>query len=38
MKNILHSVHPDDDAHYKSMGLTKGVVEPWEAGICQGNL
>ena len=30
MKKILNSVHPDDDAHYASMGLTRNVVYPWE--------
>lgn len=33
MRKILNSIHPDDDAHYKSMGLTKGVVEQWEDGM-----
>ena len=33
MKKVVKSIHPDDDAHYKSMGLTKGVIEPWEDGM-----
>ena len=32
MRNILKSIHPDDDAHYRNMGLTRGVVEVWEDG------
>jgi len=27
MAKILKSIHPDDDMHYESMGLTRGVVE-----------
>ena len=33
MRKILNSVHPDDDAHYESMGLTRNVVQPWEDGM-----
>jgi len=33
MKKILNSIHPDDTAHYESMGLTKGTVELWEDGM-----
>lgn len=33
MKKILKSIHPDDAAHYQSMGLEKGVVHPWEDGL-----
>ncbi|MBQ8207007.1 MAG: hydroxyneurosporene dehydrogenase [Bacilli bacterium] len=32
MKKILNSIHPDDELHYKKMGLTKDVVEIWEDG------
>ena len=32
MKNILNSIHPDDDLHYKSMGLKRGQVELFEDG------
>ena len=30
MKKILRSVHPDDDLHYKNMGLDKTEVALWE--------
>lgn len=30
---ILKSIHPDDAVHYQSMGLEKGVVQPWEDGL-----
>ena len=33
MSRVLKSIHPDDDQHYKSMGLTRGIVEPWEDGL-----
>lgn len=33
MSKIIKSVHPDDDMHYEKMGLTRGVVEPWEDGL-----
>jgi len=33
MKKCFNSIHPDDDAHYKSMGLTKNVIEVWEDGM-----
>lgn len=33
MKKILKSIHPDDDLHYKKMGLTKDKVEIWEDGL-----
>ena len=33
MRKILNSVHPDDDAHFEKMGLTRGVVHPWEDGM-----
>ena len=32
MKKILNSIHPDDDLHYKKMGLNKNEVELWEDG------
>lgn len=32
MGRILNSVHPDDDAHYEKMGLTRDKVELWEDG------
>ncbi len=32
MKKIVTSIHPDDMVHYEKMGLTKGVVKPWEDG------
>lgn len=32
MKKIQKSIHPDDDIHYKKMGLKKNEVEPWEDG------
>lgn len=33
MKKIQKAIHPDDDAHYQSMGLTRGKVEMWEDGM-----
>jgi len=33
MAKIRKAIHPDDDAHYSSMGLTRGIVEPWEDGM-----
>ena len=33
MRKILNSAHPDDDAHYESMGLIRNVVQPWEDGM-----
>ena len=33
MAKIRMAIHPDDDAHYSSMGLTRGIVEPWEDGM-----
>lgn len=33
MKKILKSIHPDDDMHYKSMGLNRDTVEIWEDGF-----
>ncbi len=33
MSKIRRSVHPDDDSHYESMGLKRGIVEPWEDGM-----
>ena len=33
MSKILNSIHPDDDTHYKSMGLTRNVIEVWEDGM-----
>ena len=33
MAKILHSIHPDDEAHYKSMGLNKNSIELWEDGM-----
>ena len=32
MSRILKSIHPDDDAHYEKMGLTRDKVELWEDG------
>ncbi len=32
MKKIQKSIHPDDDLHYKKMGLSRGTVELWEDG------
>ena len=32
MAKILKSIHPDDDAHYSSMGLQRDRVEIWEDG------
>ena len=33
MKKVLKSIHPDDDAHYQSMGLKRNVIELWEDGM-----
>ena len=33
MGKFLNSIHPDDDAHYQSMGLTRNKVEIWEDGM-----
>lgn len=33
MRKILNSIHPDDDLHYKKMGLKKGIVKQWEDGM-----
>ena len=33
MKKIRKSIHPDDAAHYQSMGLKKDIVELWEDGM-----
>ena len=32
MRNVLKSIHPDDDLHYEKMGLKRDVVELWEDG------
>jgi len=32
MSRIQKSIHPDDDAHYSSMGLCRDRVEEWEDG------
>ena len=32
MKKTQKSIHPDDDLHYKAMGLTRDRVEIWEDG------
>lgn len=32
MNKFKKSIHPDDDFHYKKMGLTRGAVELWEDG------
>ena len=32
MSKILKSIHPDDDAHYDKMGLTRDKIELWEDG------
>ena len=33
MAKVLKAIHAADDAHYKKLGLTKNVVEPWEDGM-----
>ena len=33
MKKIQNSIHPDDESHYKSMGLTRNKVELFEDGM-----
>lgn len=33
MKKFQHSIHPDDPAHYESMGLKKDTIELWEDGM-----
>ena len=33
MKKILQAIHPDDDLHYKKLGLKKDTVELWEDGM-----
>ena len=33
MAKILQAIHPDDDAHYKSLGLQRNVIELWEDGM-----
>lgn len=33
MKKILSAIHPDDDFHYKKLGLTRNKVELWEDGM-----
>jgi len=33
MKKILPAIHPDDDYHYKKLGLKRNVVEIWEDGM-----
>ncbi len=33
MKKFLRSIHPNDDAHYEKMGLTRNTVEIWEDGM-----
>ena len=33
MIKILNSIHPDDDAHYNKIGLTRDKVELWEDGL-----
>lgn len=32
MKKIQNSIHPDNEVHYKKLGLTKDKVEIWEDG------
>lgn len=32
MNRIKNSIHPDDNAHYEKMGLSRDRVEPWEDG------
>ena len=32
MKKIQKSIHPDDDLHYQTMGLSRDRVELWEDG------
>lgn len=33
MVKILKAIHPEDEAHYLSLGVKPGVVEPWEDGL-----
>ena len=33
MKKFLQAIHPDDDLHYKKLGLKKDVIELWEDGM-----
>ena len=33
MRNIRKAIHPDDDAHYRKLGLKRGVIEMWEDGM-----
>ena len=33
MRKIQAAIHPDDDFHYNKLGLTRGVIEPWEDGM-----
>ncbi|WP_288220928.1 hypothetical protein [uncultured Adlercreutzia sp.] len=33
MSKIVKAIHPEDDAHYRSLGLKKGVVQLWEDGL-----
>lgn len=33
MSRVLNSIHPDDDAHYKELGLTRNKIEIWEDGM-----
>lgn len=33
MKKIQAAIHPDDDFHYRKLGLTRGVIEPREDGM-----
>ncbi len=33
MAKIQAAIHPDDDLHYKKMGLTRNKIEPWEDGM-----
>lgn len=33
MAKVLKAIHPEDDAHYQSLGLKKGIVQQWEDGV-----
>ena len=33
MKKIQAAVHPDDDLHYRKLGLTRNKVGIWEDGM-----
>ena len=33
MKKILQAIHPDDDLHYKKLGIKRNAIEQWEDGM-----